>query len=393
VTLLAVAWLRPPATPLVSPPVRPAPIAPPEVVVHVQPPPPAAAEPVIGTRCAPDIATVGVPSDFQDSYASALLPAAYRYQEYEATTTVRGAALDPDDCTIAVWTRSELFASWDGGATFARHEVALGIATAAVTPRRVVVLRSDGALGVVRAGATELAWRELGTLASSNPDPMSLSARGDWILIHGGASLGVSRDDGATWRYVVPPPGADVFEITADGRIWGTDYQPAVEDEEVDPATIEEPEPPEPRFYVTDLRTARWRDDARALRKKGAPAWTYDIVGDRSWGCGGTRKIIALHHGREVATLFWDIYDGIDAPRVISNGRVSYALLEDASYRLRGKRSVAITPAIPIRSGNAVGVDSYGTVIAVDAAGLLRWSEQGGLRRLWTAPGAPAESR
>jgi hypothetical protein len=405
----------PPARLIVQPPIIvsvPAPVVPPpEVVVNV--PPPAAPPPVdpppvapqiepavIGTQCVSDIETVGVPSDFQDSYAMSALLAANRYQPYEARSPVQGAAIAPDDCTIAAWTAGELFASWDGGVTFARHEVPTGIATAVVTPRRIVLLRSDGALGVVRAG-TELVWRDLGVLASRNPRPMSLSAGGDWILVHDeSALLGVSGDDGATWRYLTPPAPADVFEISADGRVWGTDYQAAVEgdDEEGDDDTAEgsDPEgsdpdatrPRGPRHYVTDLRSARWRHDPAALGKKG-PAWTYDIVGDRSWGCGGTRKIIALHHGREVATMFGDIYDGIDSPLVVSNGRVTYALLEHASYRLRGKRIVPLADQIPVRSGNAVGVDRYGTVIAVDAAGLLRWSERGGLRRLWTAPGAP----
>jgi hypothetical protein len=312
----------------------------------------------------------------------------FRYEDFDGTSVVRGAAIDPDDCTIAAWTADALVASWDGGVSFARYEVRPGIATAAVAKRRVVVLRRDNALGVVRAGGTQIVWRDLSMLASAtDPHGFSLSAGGDWTLVSRSPDplLAASSDDGATWKYLTPPP-AHTFEVTADGRIWATEYDVVVDG--LEPGM--HPDAFRWHYYLGDVQTGRWRDSRVPFRKPNASAWTYKFAEDKSWSDGNTRKLIALRHGREVATVLADL-DGDDSgPRVVSNGRITYAMLDAGSFRVRGTRAVATKEPIPFPSRHVVGVDNYGTVIAVDEVGLVRWSERGGLRRLWLAPTPPS---
>jgi hypothetical protein len=325
---------------------------------------------VIGTRCLDDVTTVGEPSEYHQS----------SWSPDEVLI-----AINPSGCAIAAWTPGELGASWDGGASFARYEVWPDIAAAAVSRSRVVVVRSDHALGVARAGGTSIVWRDLGMLRSENEQhALAVSTAGDWIVVSRTPEplLAISSDDGATWKYATPPHAVDTFEVTADGRIWATDYHAVVDGQE--PGI--DPDAHRLHHYLGDVRGGRWRDSRVAFPRPGVSAWTYEIMQDKSWSEGNTAKLVALRHGREIATVRSDIPTHNDSPTVLSNGRITYALLDERSFRVQGTRAVETRTPIPFRTREKMGVDGYGTVIAADEVGLLRWSERGGLRRLWLAP-------
>lgn len=367
-----------PWAPAVAPVVvtMPAPVVPlPQVVVQAspapEPPAPPALEPalesqlleppVVGTRCVADIATIGVPlGEPADQPALAVDPL--------------GAAVDPHGCTIAWWRTGELFVSWDGGQTFARFEIDGDIDAVAATTGRLAILRSRSALGVVRAGATRIAWRDIGVLATYDDTiAMELAAAGAWTLLHRGGDrlLGVTDSDGATWRYVVPP-AADTVRITDDGRLWATQR---VETSDSTGAT----RVTETR-YTTDLSGAPWRK-ATVLRASDEPAWRYAMHPHAD----GTDKLVAFHHGHPAGTVTTDI-DRVLDPQVAGNDRASYAAYNHRLHRLRGVHTADLGPLPSEASSRLIGVDHYGSAIVVAGAAVLRWSERGGWRILWAPP-------
>ena len=314
---------------IVQPPIvvtTPAPSVPaPQVVVNVPEPPPPPARPhfspaPICTLCPRDVATIGMP---------------YRAPDY-TPSKLRGASVDPDGCTIAAWTGDEVFASWDGGVTVATYS-APGVLQVLLTPRRLLVLRRNE-LAVIHPGA-EPVWRDLGALTSAvDPSALWMYAAGDWILVNRLTDplIAASDDDGVTWRYLTPPLKAQPYALTADGRIWAVarTIKPGIE-----PGKEEGPDDFTENTYVTDMRTARWREHAMAPRPP-IQEWIYILAEDQFWGCGGSTKIVALHHGREVASLANDLRDEVYPVAIVSNGPVSYARYNQHLHRLRGTRSI-----------------------------------------------------
>jgi hypothetical protein len=373
--LVALVWLQSP-----PPEVAAAMVAPPPVAVEA-PPEPAPAQPepaVIGTTCVADVTTVGAP-----------LGEPFDYDEVLA-----GALIEPDGCTIAAWTKDRLFVSWDGGATFATYQVGGAIGSVAVTRGRVAMVRDGNALGTVRAGDHTAAWHELGVL-SGGPEPyeLVLSVAGRWTLAYRYSEqlLAVTDDDGATWRHPTPPKPAQ-FWVTEDGRTWARHLEVI----DVDP-DADEPVDDRTEHYVAAAGTSTWRNADAAVRKTQR-GWTYQVKSDQSWGCGGTVKIIALHHGREVGTVVNELHPQVFSPEIVSRGDVTFAMYRayrtddeapERLFRLRGTRSIDLGELPFLNVAHLVGVDRYDTLIAFDGGSVLRWSEGGGWRRLWSVPMAP----
>jgi hypothetical protein len=393
VGLLTFTWSRSPTEPRVLPPVAsdvpvPAPAAPLAQVANDVPVPPAlptapTVEPApLGTRCVEDVATVGRPLQYDGDLVSMGL---------------QGAAIDPKGCTIAAWTANDLLASWDGGATFARFDARPDIAMVKADPKRVVVLGGSDKLGVFRPGKTPV-WRDLGAVViPGKPLSRWLAAVADgWILLllADGTELAVSDDDGATWRYVTPPRSTNAFDITADGRIRATAWKAVPATPAVRGRAGTHEGPPVARMdftahhHVFDPKTARWRDGEAALRGWSPPAWTYVPTTDAEpYSHGGRTWITARHHGREVGIVADRIGDG--PIRIASNGRDTYAIYSDLLHRIDGIRSVEIDSVLA-KTRDAIGVDQYGSVIVLNDAGVLRWSERGGWRWLWPTARLPA---
>jgi len=375
---LVMVWLQPPQPEVAAAIVPPPPVAveaPPEPVRARAQPEPA----VIGTTCVADVTTVGAPLGEPLDYDEALA----------------GTMIDPDGCTIAAWTKDRLFVSWDGGATFATYQVGRAIGGVAVTRGRVAVVRGGNALGTVRAGDRTPAWHELGVLAGGPESyELVLSAAGNWTLAYRPREqlLAVTDDDGATWRHLTPPKAAE-FWVTEDGRTWARQWQALDEDPDAGGLVHNRT-----KNYVAAAGTATWQYADDAVRKT-QPGWTYQVMSDRSWGCGGTQKIVALHHGREVATIVNDLHPQVFSTEIVSRGDVTFAMYRadrpddeqpERLHRMRGTRSIDLD-GIPFHSaGHLVGVDRYDTLIAFDGASVLRWSEGGGWRRLWIVPMAAA---
>src|SRR6185503_14159036 len=374
--LLALVWLQPPrpeivvsaAAPSLAVEARSESVSPPIVVEAPRAPAQPEPEPAaIGTSCVADVTTVGEPLGEQLDYDEVLA----------------GAQIDPDGCTIAAWTKDRLFVSWDGGATFATHVVGGASGSVVVTRGRVAMVRSGNALGTVRAGDRTPVWRELGVLAGGpqSYEPV-LSAAGRWTLAYLSSAqrFAVTDDDGATWRPLTPPVGAQVW-VTEDGRTWARRWQWNEEERDGDEPIHDHAERVE--HYVAAAGTSTWRNADAAIRKAQA-AWSYELRTDRSWGCGGTEKIVALHHGREVATLVNELYPQTFSPEIVSRGNVAFAMyrenrsddeLPERLHRLRGTRSIDLGELPFHNVAHLVGVDRYETLIAFDGASVLRWSE------------------
>jgi hypothetical protein len=340
------------------------------------PPEPAPVPAVIGTSCVADVTTVGEPlGEWLDS-----------------SEALAGTLIDGDGCMIAAWTKDRLFVSWDGGATFATHQIGGVIGSVAIAQDRVAVVRGGNALGTVRAGDRTPTWHDLGGLSgSAEPYELALSAAGRWTLAFRSREelLAVTDDDGATWRHLTPWKESG-FSITEDGRTWATDWEPineAADDDEAVQYRV--------KHYVAAAGTSAWRETDAAVRKPQA-AWTYQMMSDRSWGCcGSMTKIVAFHHGREVDTVVNALNPNVFAPEIVSRGDVTFAMYRQVSpddgeperlFRLRGVRSIDLGGLPFYGGGHLVGVDRYGTLIAFEGASVLRWSEGGGWRRLWHVP-------
>jgi hypothetical protein len=395
-------WLRPTPT-IVQPPwviTLPTPAIPPaQVVVQAPAPPPAApvpapapaadpapeppsvAPPVIGTRCVSDVTTIGVP----------VADPAPGSPQVAVTDPVLGATNDPDGCTIAAWTSDALFVSWDGGQTFARFPAHGHIDDAAATANRVVVLRDQQRLGAVHPGDKELAWRELGALAVTEDQAIfTVAAAGRWtaVLRSNQPLIGATDDEGATWRFLkapttesILPPAAHSLRVTVDGHLRLT--QRIVEVTEMGPGADHT------NHYTADVRSGRWLADGDAPRDPDASAWSYVLTGDKFWGCGGSDKLVALHHGKEVATLAGDLRP-FEVPVEIASNRIAAYVTYDANLRrLHGARAIDL-------GGNhaerLIGVDQYGTLLGFAGSRVLRWSERGGWRVLWSVPAPPPDN-
>lgn len=371
---------------VVQPPIvvtMPAPNIPaPQVVVELPAPPappaepaaPALEPPVIGTKCVADPSTLGVPLGDPDA----------------GERSIRGTAIDPDGCAIAAWTSSELFASWDGGQTFARLAVNGQIDGVAVSADRIAVVRDHEALGVVRAGGSKLAWHDLSALAIGNKElELMISAAGPWIAIASYANpvIGATDDDGATWRFV-KPPRAETMRVSADGRLWTTHTLSTAPEDAVDI----DPHSYVKHHYMTDLRSGRTLADAAIPRDPSAPAWTYSEELDRFWGCGSSQKIVAYHHGKVAGEIASGLRHDVYPTDIVGNRTAAFTVYGQKLYRLRGVRSTDLGDVPFGMDGHVIGVDQYGTVIAFDSHDVLRWSEHGGWRRLLSVPSASSAS-
>lgn len=391
---LCLLWLRPATTTIVQPPLvitLPAPALPPaQVVVQAPvpqpapapapapdpaPEPPEVAPPAIGTRCVSEVTTIGVP----------LAGPAPGAPEAPVTDAVLGATSDPAGCTIAAWTSDALFVSWDGGQTFARFSIDGHIDDAAATANRVVVLRDQQRLGVVHPGDEQLAWRELGALAVTEDQAIfTVAAAGRWtaVLRSNQPLIGATDDDGATWRFIkaptteaILPSTAHSLRVTAAGRLWLTQRIVAFTDMG--------PGADNTHHYTADVRSGRWLADGAAPRDPDASAWSYVLKGDKFWGCGGSDKLVALHHGQEVATVVGDLRPFEVPVEIVGNRTVAYVTYDANLRRLRGARTIDLGAN---HAERLIGVDQYGTLLGFAGSRVLRWSEGGGWRVVWSVP-------
>jgi hypothetical protein len=357
----------------------PAPVIMPAVPAPPEPPPPPppaprVEPPVTGTTCVADVATVGVPIG-QRELAEVSSPHG----------PLRGGAVDATGCVLAVWHPGALVVSWDGGQTFSQFDIDGTIDAVAPTTGRVAILRDRNSLGVVHAGDAKILWRDIGVLASPDEGPgLGLSAAGRYTLISRGEAplLGITDSDGATWRFVTPP-AADEFRITAAGRIWAT--QTIVHADGDTGATVED------HRHMMDLGDARWRHDGAIPFDPGEPAWTYALRQDEFWGCGGTEKLVAFHHGRAVATVASKLSRNVFRIELAGNAIAGFGRYDDHLHRLRGARSSDLGELPAGDDDRLIGVDRYGTPVFIDGAHVLRWSERGGWRILWTVPDLGAD--
>ncbi|HET9620520.1 MAG TPA: hypothetical protein VFP84_04060 [Kofleriaceae bacterium] len=388
-----VATIVVPAAPVViehtAPP--PPPPAPPPPEPAPPPPEPTLAAPVVGTRCAAHVETIGVP------LTDAVLEATPR-DSFDETRTF---TMDSTGCAIAIALTDALIVTWDGGQSFARYAIAGRLDSVVLAGDRAVVLR-DNQLGVVHADEPAITWRSLESLAIPADDAdhhdaasyLRIAAAGTWTAVMrthrevavapeaapappasppAARLLAISDDDGATWRYLTPPE-AETLEITDDGRLWlhrdewiGDDSGPGT--------TVV-------HTFASDLAHTRWFGDDKLPARRGAPAYHYEFERDRFWGCGGTEKLVA-HRGGRAVTLASDLHAMDDPIGVVENAVAAYAIYGEGLYRLRGVHS---TPVAGTSIRDLLGVDRAGTLIAHHGPLLLRWSERGGWRILWSAP-------
>jgi hypothetical protein len=112
--------------------------------------------------------------------------------------------------------------------------------------------------------------------------------------------------------------------------------------------------------------------------------WSYTLEGDRSWGCGGSSKLVAAHGGRR-ATLLSEIRPEILPFRVATNGTATLAMFDQQLLRIEGARTRQLVE-LSVDVGELVSVDGTGTAIARNDQRVSRWSERGGWRMLLDAP-------
>ncbi|MFO0650901.1 MAG: hypothetical protein U0326_32045 [Polyangiales bacterium] len=146
-----------------------------------------------------------------------------------------GVAESRDGRVAAVWTRSRLYVTRDGGRSFTRaldHRGA--IATALVDERGTVfVLRPPRALGVQRADGAEV-WRSMPFVvrAETEEEPNVAAAsngtRAAWIVVNVSSGNGepdsrmaLTDDEGETWRVIRMPVTTDrgIVDVNADGAL------------------------------------------------------------------------------------------------------------------------------------------------------------------------------
>lgn len=146
-----------------------------------------------------------------------------------------GVAESRDGRVAAVWTRSRLYITRDGGRSFTRALDRRGaIATALVDDRGTVfVLRPPRALGVQREDGAE-AWRAMPLVvrAETEEEPNVAAAsngtRSAWIVVNVSSGndgpdsrLALTDDEGETWRVIRMPETTDrgIVDVNPDGSL------------------------------------------------------------------------------------------------------------------------------------------------------------------------------
>ena len=254
--------------------------------------------------------------------------------------------------------------SWDGGQSFSHVEIA-GITNAVALATRVMVLRDDGTLGTLTPG-DPIVWRHV-------PAPLAeaglLAAGSSTVLVLDGLA-GVSDDTGATWRYLEPPKGVSITQLDANGQLIGLRFK---ETQESDGDQIEVTT----TRFTTELRHPRWRKLASTAGTPQDESGRYRLEGDKSWGCGGSSKLVTRAGDHDV-TVRGDIREDVFPLAVHTRNGVTFASLSDRLVRLDGADVIEID-SMP---GNLVGVDGADTPIVTTYNQILRWSKAGGWRVL-----------
>ena len=317
--------------------------APQIVVVPAATPVPTAqyAPPAVGLSCPANVEGIGAPLS--------------GFERLRSDGEIARVAVDPTGCTIAAWTDDVVAVSWDGGQTFARYLAHGEIHRIAATAGRIMVLRDGDTLGVAHAGDPQITWRALIRLEQGDEQGSpQLVAAGAWTAMFetGAQLLGVSTDDGATWRYVDAPHDIEL-DAGRDGTLFVQDGA---------------------QGYVVDF--AHW-----ALRKVGprrdSPAWSYEITPEVHYG--GPHEIVA-HHGKRQTTVADKLTTERHAIEVINDRRGAYAVYNQHLYQLRGTLAVDLGKAMFDHVG---AIDGYGTLIGHDDTTVWRWSPRSGWRALW----------
>ena len=313
-----------------------------EVLPALEPPPP--------PGCAERPGLIGYPLEDDDTGT-----AMHDFQ-IEAVAT--------SGCVIAVGGEDVVLVSRNDGESFATalawEQAESELESVAVDRRgNVYALRSHGGLvylGLQRPDGRET-WR---SLPYSND--WTFSVEEGWLVLTRSNVIGLSSDQGKTWRYLRVPTvmtsaGSAVTRIEPDGTLW--------------------------LLRSDDEHLELWR--GRADGERMTLRWTRDAVSDDGVLAGGGH-VVALDEN-----VLYDIRPGVPVRRsadpvpiaVVANHRQIASLSED-EYRVGGRLRQGPTTA----PANAV-LDDHGYLITAEWRGLVRWGDDG--PRLLVSIEAPGE--
>ncbi|HEY4239902.1 MAG TPA: hypothetical protein VGM88_08805 [Kofleriaceae bacterium] len=322
---------------------------PPPVVVNLVVPPAAAAPTTAHTGCHTDPSLVGTPA-------------------IESTGGPRldDAALASDGCTLAAWQGHTLYASWDGGEHVATLDAGAAIFTVAAGPGRIVVVRDHQSLGFLSPADTQVRWVALDPeLATSELVPFTVAAGGTWTVVQTATSLAITGDDAVTWTRVPLP----------EERLrWTTPQLSAAGDDgSVRDRFYEELGDGGPlREHALTFSAGAWHD--ALVPPVTAGGWRYRFAPDRSWGCGGTVKLVASR-GKTHITIAKDLREDAFPDGVGTGSLGTFAMYGGVLYELRAGHAtrVAATPD----DAYWLGVDAYGAPLVRAVDHVERWTPGG----------------
>lgn len=330
--------------------------APPTVIAIAVPapappaPPPAAPVPAPAPVPSPhvgcgDVTAIGLPAKLAPAQGGDL---------YDVSVSSEG-------CVIAARVKDGLAISWDGGATFARMDVAGKPAAAA---DRVAVLLDDGTFGTIVPGKPleRHAPRKLGY--------SQVVASGRWTALTSEILVAVTDDHGVSWRYLEPPKDAIISHIEGD-RMLAVATRVASDDGDGMVTYTS-------TTYETDLRHPAWHAHSSYSGTAVDEEARYALTVDQFWGCGESQKLLESATGAEIAG---GLRDEVWPLSVHSNHGVTFAGFGEQLYRLTGGTATKLDGL----DGSVVGVDAAGTPIVLTGGQLLRWSKAGGWRVLLDA--------
>lgn len=331
-----------PARPTVI--IQPAPPAPPAP----PPEPPKGRGPIAETTCPTDVGSIGVPLG--------PLP------ENVNGPPLVDVAVSRDGCTLAARTASAIEISWDGGKTFAHHELA-GLDAMVAVGSRVIVQRA-GELGTIAANEP-ITWRVVpAKLANA-----TLLAAGKWTVLAVAGLAGVSDDDGASWRYL-DLSDISVVRVDVDGRVFGTRTNIVVPFDGEGNGAIST------THLAADVHAPTWKAITTHPGHPADDTGRYALEPDKFWGCGGSEKLAWVENHAFVAT---DLRADVWPIAVRTTGKVTFASLQNRLVRLERTNRIDIGDM----PGQLAGVDASGAAIVQTETQVLRWSKAGGWRVLF----------